>query len=132
VPAHAKEMKLKYNMGFGLDFMEGREAKHISISRYSNNTNYQKRWEQVFMHEFVSLIWLREKGYNTIKPTTSSKLSYVPKRVTEPSYCDCGLNKDMDCSKCRFCLHPLRVSITGRVEKAASRQASKCTNGSCI
>jgi hypothetical protein len=118
VPAHAKEMNAKYNMGLGLNSMEGREAKHISISRYSHNTNYQKRWEQVFMHEFVSLIWLREKGYNTIKPTTSSALSYVPKRVREPSYCDCGLNKGINSSKCRFCLHPLRAKIKGRIEKA--------------
>lgn len=71
---HAKEMKVKYGMELALNSMEGREAKHISISRYCNNTNYQTRWEQVFMHEYVSLIWLRERGYNN---TTESPPLHV-------------------------------------------------------
>ena len=118
VPTHAKEMKAKYNMGLGLNSMEGREAKHISISRYCKNTNYQNRWQQVFMHEYVSLIWLREKGYKSAKPTTSSLQSYVPKRVKDPGFCKCGMKKESECCECRFCLHPLRLSIVEKVDKA--------------
>ena len=54
VPAHAREMHEKYGMGLALNSMEGREAKHISIARYSHNTCFQKRWEQVFRHEYIS------------------------------------------------------------------------------
>ena len=120
VPVHAKEMKVKYGMGLALNSMEGREAKHISIARYCTNTNYQSRWEQVFMHEYVSLIWLRERGYNNTKPVTSSTLSYVPKRVVKngSSFCNCGLKKEAESSKCKFCIHPLRNQIVKRVEKA--------------
>ena len=39
VPVHVQEMKEKYGMGLGLNSMEGREAKHICISRYCGNTN---------------------------------------------------------------------------------------------
>ena len=35
VPAHTRDMKLVYGLGLGLNSMEGREAKHISICRYS-------------------------------------------------------------------------------------------------
>ena len=58
-------MKGKYGLGLGLNFMEGREAKHVFISKYSQNTMFHSRWEQIFLHEFVSLFWLKEVN-NTI------------------------------------------------------------------
>ena len=73
VPLHTKEKKGKYGMGLGLNSMEGREAKHIAISRYSHNTTYLYRWEQIFRHEYISIIWLREKGYNTNIAVSSSR-----------------------------------------------------------
>jgi hypothetical protein len=48
VPAHTRDMKLKYGKGLILNSMEGREAKHISIRRYSKNTNHICRWKQFF------------------------------------------------------------------------------------
>jgi len=57
-------MKSKYGLGLGLNSMEGREAKHVFVPKYSNNTMFYSRWEQIFLHEFVSLLWLRGKGYN--------------------------------------------------------------------
>ena len=72
------------------------------------------------MHEYVSLIWLRERGYNNTKPFTSSTLSYVPKRVIKNGSCFCNyrLKKEAESSKCEFCIHPLRNQIVKRVEKA--------------
>ena len=61
---HLADMKTKYGMGLGLNSMEGREAKHVFICKYSNNTVYQHRWQQIFMHEFVTLIWLHSRGLN--------------------------------------------------------------------
>lgn len=62
VPAHTLEIKRKYGLGVGISSMEGREAKHIAISRYCKNTAYLHLWEQIFRHEYFSLIWFREKG----------------------------------------------------------------------
>lgn len=59
-------MKEKYGFGLGLNSMEGREAKHVFISKYSQNTMFHSRWQQIFLHEFVSLVWLRAKGYNNV------------------------------------------------------------------
>ena len=111
VPAHTKDMKMKYGLGLGLNSMEGRESKHVSISRYSQNTHFHARWQQIFMHEFISLIWLREHGNNQTSPVTSSGLTYVPSRVSKPAFCYCGFDKDPDESHCEYCLHTLRSEI---------------------
>ena len=122
VPAHTRDMKLKYDLGLGLNSMEGREAKHISICRYSKNTNYKRRWEQIFLHEHVSLIWLRERGYNRENPIRSCNLRYIPKRTTDNPdlFCYCGLEKEgLAGLGCVFCSDPLRLVIKEKVQKAA-------------
>lgn len=112
VPAYVREMKHKYGKGLGLNSMEGREAKHVFISKYSVNTNYHLRWTQIFRHEYISLIWLRERKYNIIRPTNSSSLSYIPKRATsDPNYCYCGFPKSSDSLKCKLCANPLMDKI---------------------
>ena len=104
VPAHTEYMKGKYGLGLGLNSMEGREAKHVFISKYSQNTMFHSRWKQIFLHEFVSLVWLREKGYN-FSNVSSSTLSYIPKQVnnSDPAFCR-GLEKEEPTDeKCRLC-----------------------------
>ena len=89
-----KRMYDKYGLGLGLTLMEGREAKHAFISKYSNNTMFYSCGEHIFLHEFVSLLWLRGKGYNWSNANPSS-LSYIPKQVNkaDPALCNCGLQK---------------------------------------
>ena len=112
-------MKAKYGLGLGVNSMEGREAKHIAISKYCANTSYMHRWEQVFRHEYISLIWLRQKGYNAKVKTGTSTQSYIPKRVLKKDleYCNCGINKLSSDLCCRFCNHELRRRIKESTEK---------------
>ena len=56
VPAHALDVFQKYNLGLNAVSMEGREAKHMAIKRYNQNTTYAGRWTQIFWHEFVQMI----------------------------------------------------------------------------
>ncbi|CAB4017352.1 Hypothetical predicted protein, partial [Paramuricea clavata] len=103
VSEHARDMKVKYGKRLGLNSMEGRESKHISISRYSKNTYFKARWEQIFQHEYVSLVWLGEKGYNFEKPASEccSRYMYIPKRATEDSkFCNCGCEKQVQSASC--------------------------------
>lgn len=44
VPAHTQHMKEKYGLGLGLNSIEGQEAKHVLISKYSQNTMFHSRW----------------------------------------------------------------------------------------
>ena len=112
VPSHTEDMLGKYGFGLALNSMEGREAKHIAISKYSKNTSFKCRWEQVFQHEYVSLIWLRERGLNWAhlsKKTTS----YIPKRTEDTNaYCYCGMEKqDSSDNCCSICSHRVREKI---------------------
>lgn len=64
IPPHTKLLYVcKFGFALGLDSMQGREAKHVKLAKYAENTcNVRKstRWWTVFHHEFVSLWWLRE------------------------------------------------------------------------
>ena len=73
------------------------------------------RWKQVFRHEFISLIWLREKGYN-LTSASSNKETYIPKRAFQSGHCYCGLQVAETC--CEYCNSPCRTQITKRVHKS--------------
>ena len=100
--------------------MEGREAKHVFVARYSKNTNFVSRWLQIFHQEFVSLIWLRERGFNLSNTRSggSCARSYIPEQVCsgDVSYCYCGLKKLCATDvKRRFCGDKVRDLIISRV-----------------
>ena len=80
VPVHTKEYKSKYGKGLSVTSMEGREAKHIAISRYSQNTNYAMRWQKI----------KRDDNLDNYIP---SKERYVPKRIAQNNFCFCGCPK---------------------------------------
>ena len=111
-------MKTKYGLGLGLNSMEGREAKHVAISKYAANTAYLFQWEQVFRHEYISLIWLRQQGYNAKIKAPSATRSYIPKRVSSknPEFCYCGFNKNVSDEFCRFCGHYFPIKIKKSLE----------------
>ena len=58
--------------------MEGCEAKHIAISQYAKKSTYGNRWQLISPRKYISLILLRERGYNLSNYTVSKK-SYFPK-----------------------------------------------------
>ena len=93
VPAHAKEVFQKYGQGLCTVTMEGREAKHIVLMKLSENNSFQRQWYDIFKNEFIMLIWLPEKGFDTFLYRPSKDV-YIPSRVFENSnYCHCGLEK---------------------------------------
>ena len=113
----------KYGLGLNVVSMEGRESKHVAIARYSKNSNFTGRWEQIFRHEFVQLIWLRERGYYESENTTY-KHKYVPNRVDEEGYCFCGFELE-DAVKCCYCSHKYRSTIEESVQIGKQCAASK-------
>ena len=68
------------------------------------------RWQQIFRHEFLSLIWLRKRGYN-LDNYIPSKERYVPNRVTLTNFCFCGSPKKEVSDTCDYCSHPYRQAI---------------------
>ena len=64
IPVHTQDVKSKYGKGLAVNSMEAHEAKHIAILQYARNSTYSNRWQLIFRHKYISLIWLRERGYN--------------------------------------------------------------------
>ena len=112
IPYHTKQLVEKLGFGLGLNSMQGREAKHVKLAKYVENTcNVRKsmRWWIVFRHEFVCLLWLREMDPFSVSYRQEKKNacdSYIPKRVRDGDnrFCLCGLSKSStDDSSCTIC-----------------------------
>ena len=114
VPVHAKQIQENLGMGLGINTMEGREAKHISLANFTKNTQFNNRWSQVFRHEYITLFWLRENGCDeTVYKHTSDV--YIPKRCFTDEFCHCGLPKNADVEKCNFCSDHLHQLVSDSV-----------------
>ena len=112
IPYHTSQLFETLGFGLGLNSIQGREAKHVKLAKYVENTcNVKKsmRWWIVFRHDFVCLIWLREMDpYSVIYHQEKKKDTdgYIPKRVTDHNerFCYCGLLKlnvtDEGCMVC--------------------------------
>ena len=102
---HANQLYKQLGYGLGLNSMQGREAKHITLKQYVENTckgRKHQRWWTVFRHEYVSTIWLRSMdpfcvSYGGNK--NKSKNSYIPEQVVNQQNCYCGLPRN-DCGVC--------------------------------
>ncbi|KAK2562638.1 hypothetical protein P5673_014329 [Acropora cervicornis] len=111
VPAHARQIHQSLGMGLGVNTMEGREAKHIALAKFTRNTQFSNRWLQVFRHEYVSLVWLRENGCDEIVHKETSGV-YIPKRCYSDQFCHCGQPKQAHNEKCTFCSAQLRRVVS--------------------
>ena len=127
VPVHACQVFRKYNQGLGLVTMEGHEAKHIYLKKLSENTTYQDRWDDIFKHEFIMLIWLPEQGIKH-SDSSSKNVAYIPHTVLnkDPLYCYCGLLKENPiAAKCSYCSDPIMQQIEQSISEGKIVSALK-------
>ena len=75
---------------FGINTMQGREAKHQKLAQYAEFSLPKERWQNVFLHEHMSLIWMRKQNPHLVK-YQKSKDSYIPTRSYSAGVCFCGL-----------------------------------------
>ena len=116
VPVHANKMFEKFKTGLGLNTMQGREAKHQRLGGYAKNTTHQNKWQQIFRHEYISLVWLREQNPYT-DTYSKTKFKYVPVRCNTDDFCNCGLSKDVLMDECKICSSKITKSIKESIEK---------------
>lgn len=114
VPVHAKLMFNKFKTGLGLNTMQGREAKHQRLAALSKNTTYKRRWHQIFRHEYMCLVWLRQQNPHNDN-YCKSKFKYVPARCITDSFCYSGLPKD-GMKECQICSSDITKEIRKSVE----------------
>lgn len=73
----------KFNLGLGVNTMQGREAKHVCLSAFAKHATLSNRWISVMRHEFVSTAFIRKAdpaGFRYKK----SKDKYIPD-INKPS-----------------------------------------------
>ena len=114
-PHHAKHLFHKFGFGLGINTMEGREQKHQQITKYSKNTTYQNRWADIFRHEYMQLICLRENGFD-LKKYQQSKTTYMRKHKI--GLCECSL--PLIDLHCEVCDSDYMVTLRGKVDSYIS------------
>ena len=115
VSYHTQQLYDKFRLGLGLNTMQGREAKHISISNFAKHSTLANRWDMVFRHEFVSCVWLREHDPMSIHYKHVC-VKCVPEHISKQEFCFCRYMKDRQAEKCKFCSHPLFTQVQTSVE----------------
>ena len=68
-----------------------------------------------FSHEFVQLIWLREKDVYE-EENLQHKQTYIPKMVTNEESCFCGFEIGPQQPKCHYCSHQYMDEIDKSVK----------------
>lgn len=88
------------------------------MKRLSENTSYQRRWVDIFKHEFIMMVWLPEQGFIPSE-NKAQNAAYIPSRVfDDPAYCYCGLQKACSTDeKCTFCSDPVMRLIEKSVQE---------------
>ena len=111
-PEHSKHCIEEYGVGLGINTMEGREQKHQQIEKYSSKATFQNRWNFIFQHEYIQLLYLRMHGFDQIK-YNKRKYQYIPEN--EPHSCICSL--PLENMKCPLCGSNEMLNVTETIKK---------------
>ncbi|KAK3722872.1 hypothetical protein QZH41_020446 [Actinostola sp. cb2023] len=131
IPYYTAEIFHDLGFGLGLNSMQGREAKHAKLASYAKNTTRGKRlrWWQMFKHEFMETIWLKEKDPKQVAKKLqctpgsvfnrtndeevkiendiqerAAKDKYIPPHcLGNNEFCYCGLPKSSSVACCDVC-----------------------------
>ena len=112
-PVHAHITLNLYGFGLGCNTMEGREQKHQAIGKYAENTTVKDRWPQIFRHEFIHLVYLRENEFDQTKYTKTTN-KYVPD-YNDSKCKNCLMGSQP--STCEICFSVEYKSIAARLKK---------------
>lgn len=99
-PKHAECLLNTTGFGLGINTMEGHEQKHQQIGKYFVNTRVQEKWNYIFRHEFIQLVYLRENGFDSIR-YRKRNTKYLP-NVEELHCVTCSLKLN-SFDKCDLC-----------------------------
>ena len=93
IPFHNAALFREFGFGLGINTMQGREAKHVTLSSFACHATLSTRWSLVMRHEYIISIWLRK-----IDPFhfryAKCKDKYIPKEAHLPEFCYCGFKLD--------------------------------------
>ena len=116
IPFHNAALFREFGFGLGINTMQGREAKHVTLSSFARHATLSTRWSLVLRHEYISFNWLRK-----IDPFhfryAKCKDKYIPKEAHLPEFCYCGFKLDENEAKCFYCSSSLYEAISRSAQK---------------
>ena len=110
IPFHNKALFKEFGLGLGINTMQGREAKHVTLSSFARHATLTTRWRLVMRHEYISSIWLRKTDPFHFR-YAKCKDKYVPKEAHLPGYCYCGFKMGENQAKCVYCSSSLYKAV---------------------
>ena len=116
-------MHQKLAMGLGINTMEGKEAKHVNLAKFTQNTQFSNRCSQ-----FMSMSHCFGYGRMGVMKLCTKPHAvglYVPKRCNTSQFCYCGEPKQVAEKQCTFCCDPLRDIISKCVVEGKITNAAK-------
>ena len=116
IPFHNAALFREFGFGLGINTMQGREAKHVTLSSFARHATLSTRWSLVMRHEYISSIWLRK-----IDPFhfryAKCKDKYITKEAHLPEFCYCGFKLDENEAKCFYCSSSLYEAVSRSAQK---------------
>ena len=88
VPFHTELLFNKFGLGLGVNSMQGREAKHVTIAQYAKHATLSSRWMMVFRHDYITGIWLWMQDPSSVHYHKNKEV-YEPE-ISNEAFCQCG------------------------------------------
>ena len=98
---HSDQMLTTFGYGLGLNTAQGREGKVLIARRFFANSLPNERWRMLFVHEFMTSVWLRQYDPQH-DDYHGGHQKYRPKGVENGKCCHCGAQRG-PCPQCEFC-----------------------------
>lgn len=117
IPYHNKALFREFGFGLGINTMQGREAKHVTLSSFARHATLTTRWRLVMRHEYISSIWLRKTDPFHFR-YAKCKDKYIPKEAHLPGFCYCGFQTSENQAKCVYCSSSLYKAVCRSAQKA--------------
>ena len=92
--------------------MQGREAKHVTLSSFARHATLKTRWRLVMRHEYIR----KTDPFHFRYAKCEDK--YTPKEAHLPGFCYCGFNMGENQAKCVCCLSSLYRAVCRSAQKA--------------
>ena len=106
IPRHLQILFDQYDMGLGLNSMQGREAKHVRLSQFAKHSTKSTRWSMVLRHDYMCNVWIR-KHEPARSLYTAHKQNYNPTNIEQETFCYCGYpvcESEHGCTICSSCI----------------------------
>ena len=124
IPRHIKILFEKFEVGLGVNSMQGREAKHVRLAQYAKHSTKSTRWSMVLRHDYIANVYIRKHDPGRSSYTKYEE-RYTPKQVALETFCYCGFPIGEGETVCSICSSEIykaiaKTAVCGDLENVKS------------